>query len=67
MRDSRSEEPQVLCQLLIPKSLESSLADMARSQRTTVNQVIHEVLSERVKRQNSATAQGAPHATASGY
>ena len=38
------EEKQVLCQLLIPKSLESSLAELARSERTTVNRVIFDIL-----------------------
>jgi len=49
-----SKEPQVVCQLVISKSMESSLADRARAQRTTVNDVIHQALSDCLREGNAS-------------
>jgi len=44
------EERQVMCQLMIPRSLEAALAEIARTEHTTVNGIIYEALSEKVRR-----------------
>ena len=44
-----TDDQQVLCRILIPKRLERALAAVADDQRTTVNEVIYDVLISTIK------------------